>query len=267
MGFSIVSSAPFSGNMPVFGKWVEADSLGFALRANSDSNLVDVSGNGHEIDKVGEITFTDAGVSSSNNYLQTNFDSDSDDAFTLYATFSLDFKTDSAIRKWLAGTYVSGAVGGIGIYIRTENDSNNSGKQRILARGTVTRRNSVGSQVPTYIDVILKDNLTSLTDLGWTTIALRVDANTGMLQTDNLTNSTYTSTSKGTNDYSAEVRYGNKSEIPKMRVLSSGSSVVGDHVLQVSEVAYWSKALSNNELQNQYKKTKDFMKNVRGIDL
>lgn len=276
MGFAILSADTFPSNCPVFSETAASTNLKFGLRAANADTLIDLSDNDYAITNTGA-TYVTAGVVGGNAaFVETVSPTPTfnDDAFTMYFVAKVDLNGHTSYDCWFGGNFVDSNTGGVGIRILSENDPNNSGKLRIVARGNMTYKNQGASTYGTEFAILeLQNNLDTLpSSTGWLVLSLRFELSTrlysirnvitGVAVADLTTDAKWVSREKA-----AAVRNGVLGSVGQWRLLRNKGASTTPNNVTIGEHLYWNKALSVPEITEQLAYSRAFMLNARGVTL
>lgn len=277
-GFAILANTTFSGaGLPAFGEIAVPQNLLYGSRVNSLDNNIDLSDNEYAHTNVLDVGYSTAGVNNGTGdaYIQTSFDSKALNSFTMYATFKVDLNAQTSYNLWPFGNFGGTAVGGIGLYIRSESDPNNAGKLRVIARASITRKrvsDGVFSQV--FADLVLQENLTTLpATLGWLVLSIGFDLTTRVWRVRNVITGAVVSI--GTTDtdwvlqnFNGADRNADPASVPNHRLMHAGHETLDNNCqITLAEHFVWNRLLTDNEFAEQLGYSRNFMLNARGVTL
>lgn len=276
MGFAIVSTDTFPSNCPVFSEQVANTNLRFGVRAANADTLIDVSDNDYVIANTGA-TFVTAGlVGGGAAFVETATPTPTfnDDTFTIYFVGRADLNGHTAYDCWFGGNFIDSNTGGVGVRILSENDPNNVGKLRIVARGNLTFKNQGASTYGTEFAILeLANNLDTLpSSTGWIVLALRFELSTRTYTLRNVITGTQfadltTDAKWVSREKAAAVRNGVLASVGQWRLLRTKGATATVNAVTLGEHLYWNKALTNAELTEQLGYSRAFMLNARGVTL
>ena len=276
-GIAILATTPFTNTgLPAFGEIVAPSALLYASRINSADNNVDLSDNEYSHTNVSDVGYSSAGLinGTGNGYIQTAFDSKALNSFTMQATFKADLNGQSSYSSWAFGNFGTTATGGLGLYIRGENDPNNAGKVRVVLRASIFRKRvSDGVFSSVFADMVLTDNLSTYpSTLGWLCFSIEFDLATRVWRIRNLLNGQVSALATDDANWvlqnlNGADRNGDPALVPNHRLMYANSSLDNLNLITLGEHLVWNRLLTTAEIAEQLAYTRNFMLNARGVTL
>lgn len=273
MPFSIETSGTFPSHYPRFGQIGTTNGLKLAVRSTDPRNFRDLSDLSQTLTPSGNVQYTNKGLMLSGADTINTTLLNADNNFTILAVLeSLSTDTSQGIQSWAGGTYGATPAMGIGLYLRTETDTVNAGKKRIVLRLACDGKTiDTNASNTTFYSLTLIDNLASVplstkplfvavtidtTNFTTSTVGLYCPSlNKTSVQTTS--NRDHRATQRAT--YNSPIQVG---AVPDNTVVDDGLKT-----RYLPEFMYFNRSLSQAEVNAQYALTKQWMTSTGSFDL